>query len=124
MMPFHKSYGRSILLRLKDTLVSTTSFPRTINLPSFWRSSKKTKHTKNRFFLIKDKIVQSESDVLTKPKQGKAFRVFHGQLMIVQEDYDAKVEHLNTHPNLLLPADDEDQILAKNNAVLVKALKQ
>ena len=44
--------------------------------------------------------------------------------MNVQENYDDKAERLNTHPDLLPPADDEDQILATNNAVLVKALKQ
>ena len=48
-------------------------------------SSKKTKHIKNRSFLVEDKIKKGDlevqykpighmwSDVLTKPKQGKAF---------------------------------------------------
>ena len=62
------------------------------------------------------------SDILTKPKQGKAFREFRGQLMSVPEDYDDKIEHLNTHPDLLPPFDDEDKLLERDSAVLVKAL--
>jgi hypothetical protein len=97
-------------------------------------SSKKTKHIKNRFFLIKDKIAQGDieiqyeptgrmwSDVLTKPKQGIAFREFRGQLMNVSEEYDDEVERLNTHPDLLPPAEDTKELLRKNTAVLIKAL--
>jgi hypothetical protein len=51
-----------------------------------WSSSKRTKHIKSRYFFIKDCVDNGEvaveyqptkkmySDVLTKPKQGKAFR--------------------------------------------------
>ena len=63
------------------------------------------------------------SDVLTKPKQGKAFRVFHRQLMNVAKDYDNKMEHLNTHPNLLPPADNNDKLLARDCVALHKALE-
>ena len=99
-------------------------------------SSKRSKQIiKNRFFLIKDKIALGEieiqyeptgvmwSDVLTKSKQGKAFRVFGGQLMNAPEDYDKKIERLSMHPDLLPPADDDDQLLATNSTVLVKTLK-
>ena len=60
--------------------------------------------------------------MLTKPKQGKAFQVFRGQLMNVAEDYDNKIEHFNTHPDLLPPADDGDKLLVSDSVVLVKAL--
>ena len=62
------------------------------------------------------------SDVLTKPKQGIAFREFRGQLMNVSQDYDDDVERLNTHPDLLPPAEDTEKLLKEDRAVLVKAL--
>ena len=67
-------------------------------------SSKRTKHIKSRFFFIKDKVDQGEvsiehqpmekmwSDVLTKPKQGKGFRVYRAMSMNVAEDYNDKEE--------------------------------
>ena len=58
------------------------------------------------------------SDMLMKPKQGKAFRVFSGQLINVAEDYDNKIEHLNMHPNLLPPADNSDKLLENDSMVL------
>ena len=97
-------------------------------------SSKKTKHIKNRFFLIKDKIAQGDieiqykptgrmwSDVLTRPKQCITFRVFCGQLMNVSEDYDGEIERLNMHPDLLPPAEDPGKLLQEDRAVLIKAL--
>ena len=63
------------------------------------------------------------SDMLTKPKQGKAFREFRGQLMNVAEDYDDKIEYLNTHPDLLPPADNNDKLLARDYVVLCKPLE-
>ena len=42
------------------------------------------------------------SDVLTKPKQGKGFRVDRSHLMNLMEDYDDEVERRNTNP-LLIP---------------------
>ena len=77
-------------------------------------SSKKTKHIKHKFYLIKDKISQGDievqyeptgtmwCDILTKPKQGVVFRKFWGHLMNIPEDYDDDIEQLATHP-LLLP---------------------
>ena len=76
-------------------------------------SSKRTKHIKHRFFFIKDLRDCGEvevkhegthtmwSDVLTKPKQGKAFYVMRGMLMNIPEQYDDDVERRLTHPKLL-----------------------
>ena len=62
-------------------------------------SSKKTKHIKAKFFFIKDKVDQGEikvkdcptevmwADILTKPLQGKGFRVQRARLMNCAEDY-------------------------------------
>ena len=61
-------------------------------------------------------------DAVIKPKQGKAFCVFRGQLMDVPEDYDDQVECLNTHWDLLPPADDNSKLLMSNNVLLYKAL--
>ena len=61
-------------------------------------------------------------DILTKPKQGKAFQEFRGRLMNVPEDYDEKIEYLNTHPDLLPPPDDQEKFLERDSAVIVKAL--
>ena len=62
-------------------------------------------------------------DVLSKPKQGIAFQVFHGKLMNVSEDYDDKIERLNTtYPDLLPPAEDTEKLLQEDRVVLVKAL--
>ena len=56
-------------------------------------SSKRTKHIKNKYFFMTDKVAKGEvvivhkstkemwADVLTKPKQGTPFRVDHSLLM-------------------------------------------
>jgi hypothetical protein len=78
-----------------------------------WSSSKRTKHIKSGYFYIKEKIEQGEvsidwaptdkmwSDVLTKPKQGKGFRVDRAMLMNCDEDYDNEREHFRTHKSVL-----------------------
>jgi hypothetical protein len=78
-----------------------------------WSSSKRTKHIKSRYFFIKDKVDQGEvsiehqptdmmwSDVLTKPKQGKGFRLDRSMLMNVPEVYNDEEEKERTHPKLL-----------------------
>ena len=43
--------------------------------------------------------------------------------MNVSEDYDEKVEHWNTHPDLLPQTDNKDKLLPRDSAVLVKALE-
>ena len=42
--------------------------------------------------------------------------------MNVPEEYDDEVERLDTHPDLLPPAEDTKELLRKNTAVLIKAL--
>ena len=86
-------------------------------------SSKKTKHIRHRFFLIKDRVESGDveiafeptgsmwCDILTKPKQGSVFRKFRGHLMNVPEDYDDEAERLRTHP-LLLPKEDDPTTLS------------
>ena len=93
-----------------------------------WSSSKRTKHIKARYFLVKDKIDQGElsieymptdqmwSDVNTKPKQGRQFRVLRSELMNVPVDYDDEAERKITHPDLL-PAVGE-----KVDAKVIKAM--
>ncbi|KAL7464347.1 hypothetical protein ACHAXS_004676 [Conticribra weissflogii] len=61
-------------------------------------ASKRTKHIKVRYFFVKDKVDQNEivlrycpteqmwADVLTKPKQGQAFREFRSKIMNVPID--------------------------------------
>ena len=39
-------------------------------------------------------------DILNKPKQGTYFKVFHGELMNVPENYYDGDENNNTHPKL------------------------
>ena len=62
-------------------------------------SSKRTKHIKVKYYLIKDKVDQGEitiehcpteqmwTDINTKPKQGAVFRAFRGQVMGIPADY-------------------------------------
>ena len=78
-----------------------------------WSSSKRTTHIKSRYFFIKDCVDRGEvsveyqptekmySDVLTNPKQGKAFRIDQAMLMNCSEDYDDNEERKKTHPSLL-----------------------
>eukprot|EP00956_Cyclotella_meneghiniana_P035517 scaffold115573_cov38-Cyclotella_meneghiniana.AAC.1 len=78
-----------------------------------WSAGKRTKHIKSRYFFIKDKVDSGEvevqhqptdkmwSDVLTKPKQGTAFKRDRAMLMNCIEDYDDDEEASRTHPQLL-----------------------
>ena len=62
-------------------------------------SSKRTKHIKVKYYLIKDKVDRGEvtiehcpteqmwTDINTKPKQGAVFRAFRGQVMGIPADY-------------------------------------
>ena len=86
-------------------------------------SSKKTKHIRHRFFLIKDRVESGDveiayeptgsmwSNILTKPKQGSVFRKFRGNLMNVPTDYDDEAERLRTH-RLLLPTEEDSKGLS------------
>ncbi len=76
-------------------------------------SSKRTKHIKHRYFLIKDLVDKGDieimhapteemwSDVLTKPQQGMLFKKMRAVLMNVDVNYDDDLERRNTHPQLL-----------------------
>jgi hypothetical protein len=69
-------------------------------------SSKRTKHINVRYFFVKDKIAKGEidlehcpteemwADVLTKPRQGKAWIVFRSMLMGIPEDYNDEKEEI------------------------------
>ena len=94
-------------------------------------SSKKTKHIRHRFFLIKDRVDLGDegiayertgsmwSDILVKPKQGSVFRKFRGHLMNVPTDYDDEAERLRTHP-LLLPKEDDSKELSEADKNVLK----
>ena len=92
-------------------------------------TGKNSKHIKNRFFLVTDKIAQGDleichkgtdemwADVNTKPLQGKKYRVMQGEIMGVPVDYDDDVERRRTHP-LLMPKIETEQITVKDGEVL------
>ena len=77
-------------------------------------AGKNSKHIKNRFFLITNKVAQGDlkiehkgrdemwGDVNTKPTQGKRFLVMRAELMGLYVDYDDDNERRRTHP-LLMP---------------------
>ena len=76
--------------------------------------SKRTKHIKNRYFMIKDKIGKGEviiqyyptgdmwADINTKAIQGSLFYKVKARLMGVDDNYDNDIENQNTHPDLFL----------------------
>ena len=76
---------------------------------------KNSKHTKNRFYLIADKVAKSDveirhmgtksmwADLNTKPVQGELFQIQRHHIMGVPIDYDDEVEQKRNHP-MLLPA--------------------
>ena len=75
---------------------------------------KNSRHIKNRFSLITDKVAQDDldirhmgtnsmwADVNTKPVQGELYRIFRHQMIGVPIEYDDDVERRRTYP-LLLP---------------------
>ena len=94
-------------------------------------AGKKSKHIKNRFFLITDKISQGNvevhhkvtdemwADVNTKHVQGTKFRVMRAEVMGISVDYDDEHERRRTHPKLL-PEIKPDQISATDFETLKK----
>ena len=96
-------------------------------------AGKNSKHIKNRFFLVTDKIAQGDlevryaptkemwADVNTKPLQGQLFREMRSKLMGVPVDYDDNEERRNTHPKLLPEAELEGVISRSDVEVLRKA---
>ena len=75
--------------------------------------TKRTKHIKNRYFMIKDKIGRGEvtiqycptgdmwADINTKALQGSLFYKMRTRLMGVDENYDNDIERQAIHPSLL-----------------------
>ena len=84
--------------------------------------SKRTKHIKNRYFMIKDKIGKDEiitqycptgdmwDNISIKYLQGSFFYKMHGYLMGIGEDYDDDIERLNTHLELLPSQECADNV--------------
>ena len=74
---------------------------------------KNSKHIKNRFFLVTDKVDQREieirhmvtksmwADVNTKPVQGALFIILQSEMMVVPVEYDDDLGRRCTHPLLL-----------------------
>eukprot|EP00957_Ditylum_brightwellii_P172883 13161720-Ditylum_brightwellii.AAC.1 len=95
--------------------------------------TKHTKHIKNRYFMIKDKIVQGEliiqycptddmrADINTKVLQGSLFYKMQARLMEFDEDYHNDLERENTHPTLLPQEAQECRICDETREVLCKA---
>jgi hypothetical protein len=95
-----------------------------------WSSSKRTKHIKSRYFFIKDCVDRGEvsveyqpsdkmySDVLTKPKQGKAFCKDRAMLMNCSENYNDNEEHKRTHPSLLCRVETMEAVLRQKSALV------
>ena len=96
-------------------------------------AGKNSKHIKNHFFLIADKVAQGDvkiqhrgtkvmwADVNTKPLQGQMFREFRSHLMGISVEYDDDVERRNTHPKLLPEVEVEEVVSRGDLEVLVAA---
>ena len=94
-------------------------------------AGKNSKHIKNRFFLITDKVVQRELEILhmgtksmladinTKPVQGALFRIFQSEMMGVPVEYDDYVERRRTQ-SLLLPNIETDRVSLPDGDILEK----
>ena len=95
-------------------------------------AGKNSKHIKNRFFLITDKVAQDDlkiehmgtddmwGDVNTKPTQGKRFRIMRAEVMGVSIDYDDDDKRMRTHP-LLMPKLESERISIADGEVPKKA---
>ena len=95
--------------------------------------SKRTKHIKNRYFMIKDKISRGEiviqycptedmwADINTKALQGSLFYKMYTRLMGVPKDYNNNVERQNTHVDLLPKEAHECAISQEAQDLLHKA---
>ena len=94
-------------------------------------AGKNSKHIKNRFFLITDKVAQGDltvehmgtddmrGDVNNKPTQGKRFRIMRAEVMGISVDYDDDEERRRTHP-LLLPNVESVRISVADSEILEK----
>ena len=92
-------------------------------------AGKNSKHIKNRFFLITNKVAQGNlkiehkgtdkiwGDVNTNPTQGKRYRVMRAEVMGVSVNYEDDDEHRHTHP-LLITKVESERILVADGEVL------
>ena len=96
-------------------------------------AGKNSKHLRNSFFLILDKVAQEEleiqhkgtgemlADMNTKPLQGMEFLVMRGQVMRIPVEYDDDVERQTTH--LLLVSKTEAMFLSWDDTEILKKVK-
>ena len=96
-------------------------------------SSKRTKHIKNRYIMIKYKIGKGEiviqycpnggiwAGINTKALQGILFYKMRGRLMGISEDYDDEIERRNTHLDLLPSQECDVNVSAKDLSVIKKS---
>ena len=94
-------------------------------------AGKNSKHIKNRFFLITDKVSQGDLEIRrkrtddiwdnmnTKPTQGKLFRTQRSKVMGVPADYDDDMERRNIHP-LLIPPQEAERFSTTDGEILGK----
>jgi hypothetical protein len=99
-------FGSSLLYQDSKSIILLTKNGR------MWTDTN-GKHTKNRFFLVTDKVAQGGlsiqhlgtknmlADVNLKPLKGLLSRKFHHERMGVPVGYDGDVEQRNTHTMLL-----------------------
>ena len=92
---------------------------------------KNSKHIKNIFFLITDKVAQGDleirhmwtkeiwADINTNQVQGQIFRIFQSELMGVAVDYDNDSERKYTY-RLLLPNVEADMVSQQDGDLLEK----
>ena len=92
-------------------------------------TGKNSKHIKNRFFLIADKVAKDDveirhmgnksmwADVNTKPVQGELYRTFRHHMMGVPINYDDDVERRRTHP-MLLPKVETERMTISDKEML------
>ena len=96
------------------------------------RAGKNSKHIKNRFFLITDKVALGDIEIhhkgtdemwanmKTKPTQEKRFRIMHDHVMGIPEYYDDDIDRRRTHPPFP-PKIESEQLSATDGEVLEKA---
>ena len=94
-------------------------------------AGKNSKHIKNRFFLITDKIAQGDlevkyaptkemwADINTKPLQGQLFREMRSKLMGIDTNYDDDQERRRTHPKLL-PRVELEGVISKEDVEVIR----
>ena len=94
-------------------------------------AGKNSKHIKNRFFLVCDKIAQGDlqimhrgapvmwADINTKPLQGQMFRLFRSKVMGICVDYDDNIEQKRTH-HLLLPKKSPEGLVDDKDIEILK----